>query len=186
MHYFHIQNIKIMQKKLQILLIACIALIATSCQVEEWTTGTLDYSFYPVTGGKGSFESGGVFSTKDIYINKQFDYVDQFAVTRSTLEITGDIEAGDIIRDMQIDVDGVGIFVVGDVYVYQNRFVSVTDTNKDDAFYQFMYNAFSYMSQYGKHDILVYGNLTKNGFGITNAKLKISFYNDLDVRIGNY
>lgn len=176
----------IMQKNLQILVVACIALLISSCQLDRWTTGTLDYSFYPTTDYYGYFKTGAVYQPQDINISGSFDYINQFALKRSTMEIEGDLYAGDIIRNLTVDIAGAGVFVVGDVVVYQKGYVNVIDTNRDDAFYDFMYRAFSYMNKNGSHDIIVSGTLMNKGSYIRDVQLKITFYNDLDVQVSNY
>lgn len=177
-----------MKKNLQFIVTGCLILLLSSCQNEEkWVDGTLDYSMTQTTDNSGYFETGGIFTYNDIDINSgYFDYINKVAFRRSVLEVTGNIIAGDVIRNMRVDVNGTGIFVVGDVYVNQDGKVTVLDSEYISGYYNFMFDSFNVMNNTGKHDIIVYGYLTNNGRAVSNARLTITFYNDLDIRVGNY
>lgn len=176
-----------MRKQVRILLLTCIVVLLSSCDSTQWSDGTLDYSFDTTTSRLGYFECGDVFTTSDVGINVDADYVDQVRLTRSVIEITGKLYRGDIIRGLKVDVDNVGVLSFPDIAVERDGYVLISDTRYDNGYYNFMYDAITYLSRFNKHDIIISGYLynTQLGYVATNP-ITIRVTNDVDVHSGLY
>ncbi len=173
-----------MKNKITLSLIACLTLLLSSCVENSWTDGTLDYSFSPTTDSKGYFEGRAVLYTNSIKLDTYADYINSLNMKRSILDITGDFYAGDAIDGLELDVDGVGVYRFSTIYIPTGNTKVTFDSYYDSNFGEFMSRAFDYMSSSGMHDIIASGFLVnKNGGVVSNSRINLDFYNDLNVNI---
>jgi len=164
-----------------------LALLVTSCEKEIVTQGTLDYRFTPVTASDGYFESRQIAYPEDIVITGSASSINEFSLLGSVVEVTGNLVAGDVVRGVVIDVDGIGVYRIPDVPVYKNgEIITIADSRNNPAFHHFMSDAMYYMSRYGKQDIVVSGYLEdRYGRHVAGATVELNIYNDLEVRVNN-
>lgn len=151
------------------------------------THGTLDYKFTPVTTIDGYFETRQVAYPEDIAITGSARSINDFNLLGSVVEITGNLLAGDVVRGIEIDVDGIGVYRFPDVPVYKDgEVITIADSRNNAAFGHFMSDAMDYMQRYGKQDIIVSGYL-EDQFGrhVVGAIVAVNIYNDLEVRVNN-
>jgi hypothetical protein len=176
-----------MRQKIILGLIVSLALLVTSCEKETVTRGTLDYKFAPVTAVDGYFENRQVAYPEDIAITGSARSINDFSLLGSVVEITGNLLAGDVVRGIEIDVDGIGVYRFPDIPVYKDgEVITIADSGNNVAFGHFMSDAMAYMLRYGKQDIIVSGYL-ENQYGrhVAGATVEVNIYNDLEVRVNN-
>lgn len=162
-------------------------LLLSSCQKDTWRQGTLDYKFTPLTDRNGYFEGRQVTYPEDISITGYANQINDFNFLGSVVAVTGDLVAGDVIRGLVIDIDGLEPYSFSNIPVYKNgEVITIADSRNNVAFYNFMMNAFSYMRHTGKQDIIVSGYLLDQyGYSVPNARIEVDIYNDLDVNVNN-
>jgi hypothetical protein len=173
-----------MRQKMMLGLIVALTLLVTSCEKDIVTRGALDYKFMPVTASDGYFENRQVAYPEDIEITGSARSINDFSLLGSTVEVTGNLVAGDVVRGVVIDVDGVGVYRIPDVPVFKDgEIITIADSRNNAAFHHFMFDAMDYMSRYGKQDIIVSGYLEdRYGRPVRGATVEINIYNDLEVR----
>ncbi|MBP1638812.1 MAG: hypothetical protein H6Q17_395 [Bacteroidetes bacterium] len=167
-------------------LIVSLALAITSCEKETITRGTLDYKFVPVTASDGYFQERQIAYPENITISGYANSINDFSFLGSMVEVTGNLMAGDVIRGLVIDIDGVQ-YLFPDIPVYKNgEVISLVDSRSNGVFYHFMSDAINDMRHYGKQDIIVSGYLEdRYGRDVAGATVAVNIYNDLDVRVNN-
>ncbi len=176
-----------MKRILPLILIASLSLFLSSCVEDSWTSGTLDYTFTAQTSSSGYFEARKILYPADIGFDEYASSINDFYMVRSVIKITGDFYRGDVINGLRIDIAGVGKYDFQDISIYEDKesFVLI-DSRDNREFYDFMYRAFAQMRASGKHDIIVSGFLyDKADFPVSNGRIQIEFYNDLDVNVRN-
>ena len=176
-----------MRQKIILGLIVALALLVTSCDKEIVTRGTLDYKFTPMTAADGYFENRQIAYPEDIAITGSASSINDFSLLGSVVEVTGNLMAGDVVRGIVIDVDGIGVYRFSDIPVYKNgEIITIADSRNNPAFHHFMSDAIAYMRQYGKQDIIISGYLEdRYGRHVAGATVEVNIYNDLEVRVNN-
>jgi hypothetical protein len=176
-----------MRQKFVVGLMFLSVLLLSSCEKDTWRQGTLDYQFTPVTNSNGYFESRQITYPGDIAVAGYANQINDFSFLSSKVMVTGDILTGDVIRGLMIDIDGVGQFTFPDIPITQSGWsYYIVDSGSRPAYYTFMMNAFNYMRQFGKQDIIVSGYLqNKYGYAVSGANMEVNIYNDLDVDVDN-
>lgn len=162
-------------------------LLLSSCQKDTWRQGTLDYKFTPTTSRTGYFEERQVAYPEDISITGNASQINDFSFLGSKVMVTGDLLAGDVIRGLVVDIDGVGQFTFPDIVITQSGWsYYIVDSGSRVEYYNFMMNAFNYMRQSGKQDIIVSGYLQDQyGYAVQGARVEVNIYNDLDVNVND-
>jgi hypothetical protein len=176
-----------MKQKFILGLMLLSVLLLSSCQKDTWRQGTLDYKFTPTTSRNGYFEERQVAYPEDISITGYANQINDFSFLGSVVEVTGDLQIGDVIRGLVLDIDGVGQFSFPNIPVYKNgEVITIADSRNNVAFYNFMMNAFNYMRNTGKQDIIVSAYLEdRYGYAVPGARVEVNIYNDLDVNVND-
>ncbi|MDU1903881.1 MAG: hypothetical protein E6772_03780 [Dysgonomonas sp.] len=130
----------------------------------------------------GYFGQRQVYDVYDISLDGRYSSIHKIYYLGTQIEITGAIQRGDLIRDIVIDINGVGKYSLPAIEVYRDNEVISYTTRDDRGLYNFMNNAIDRLNAYNEMDIIVSGQLIdRNGYVVEAAGLRISMTNMLDV-----
>lgn len=177
------------KNKLFAVLFSVFALVSfTSCEDDDYIVRTGLYcQFLSTSDSRGYFasEGGGDYTFNNIPDIGRNPDIREFIYNGTVISITGDIQPGDVIRDLYIDVEGLGEFRYAKTIPvrYRNELIEY-DTYDDPEFYDFMSDAMYHFYRNGWINILVSGYITdRSGTAIRNVRMDIVLDNSLDIRI---
>jgi hypothetical protein len=163
-------------------------LVLTSCEEKVTFTSSLFCEFVSNTDPRGVFGNAGTYTFRDLSNVRRSDNIIDIYYLGTTLTLEGiypgELMRGDVIRDLYIDVNGLGRFLLIRSLAVLRDDEHITITSRDDPeFRDFMDDVMWFFYQEGRIDISVYGEVTNNNAAANDVRMRVTIDNILDVTV---